>query len=1028
MAQILKFAAGGKTYSNTLTVNGETFSVTDDLIKSFYKHGESAANEGIKYQYYKIADALKSGKTLELSGKSLIGDVDFDTSDYGESRMKKGVKWALGREQDAREAIDHALKFTYNIPPEPEPEKTKYDWSKKLTATYDVKTTGKGRNKKTTKTWIDSLDNNEFLKRLDAWKSIATGTNNNIELVGLDGITAQQLRDHYNTLGPEKFNELYTRIKEGTADKADHEILKAYNLFLFDEPSNLQKSSSASKSTGAITGGGGYTGGTYPKATTYGVQTGQTSANLFTINPTTKQITFNDPGLLAYLQTTPNVWLNESFVSANPQYAELLKYYPKGVMIFQDGSIYDAQDIESLNQHPIFQQFVLRNKETAGSSNEVIKQWWNGEQDEVFKKIGENYDALGLNGLQGKYIRDIGWKYGQLPAINLDNGTTFNPTHLIELYPDNLTDNMFDQYGFILPQHIQKRAYNLSGDNLFALDLLNDSNFLKQLTTAPQISNVAQQENKKNNPFIVTSKNINGKNIDVLADEKNFKIYRTESNYLKIAIKQNGKWHWFTVHNKDVATALNTNPNSLTKDKFNEWYSSGYIQNDLSNNEIKNALIPKGERGMKIPDIVNDWISKIDLTRTLQGSNSTNNYFPDITNDLISKIDLDRIYQDSKTRNNYLSYPDLKEPIVWTNEYILKKAQNDIAYDTAIKKNESKLNPKISEIITTNFSKDHPNYSADKLYGGKEKNNFKFRPDDAWALADLVTSFIGNKKTIDKQKEAIRNAVTYKNAPVLQRPIFSDNGLMHQKQAAINRITNTPIRYSDAALNSSEHLNKLSLAENIHANTNAQLSDLYSKYKLQLLDIANKESALNTETDYENRKMYNTARAAMSQYDASRIAANGESIKKFIYEQREKTKQDLANLQQIALASKQGEFDAAMKAEFEKRGGWSLIKDEELKNMLMENANYQMTMRHVDPAYVSNEYNRFFKDVKLDPTYRQGIIPYWMYGKRYTNYNKKGGKINNVFHDAFLEDVKATNKALESLHKDIRKLLLKLTK
>ena len=199
---------------------------------------------------------------------------------------------------------------------------------------------------------------------------------------------------------------------------------------------------------------------------------------------------------------------------------------------------------------------------------------------------------------------------------------------------------------------------------------------------------------------------------------------------------------------------------------------------------------------------------------------------------------------------------------------------------------------------------------------------------------------------------------------------------MHQKQAAINRITNTPIRYSDAALNSSEYLNKLSLSENIRANTNAQLSDLYSKYKSQLLDIANKESALNTETDYENRKMYNTAKAAMSQYDASRIAANGESIKKFIYEQREKTKQDLANLQQIALSSKQGEFDAVMKKEFEKRGGWNLIKDEELRNMLMENANYQAAMRHIDPAYVSNEYNKFFKDVKLDPTYRQGIIPY----------------------------------------------------
>lgn len=992
MAQILKFATGGKTYSNTLTVNGETFSVTDDLIKSFYKHGESASNEGIKYQYYKIADALKAGKTLELSGKSLIGDVDFDTSDYGEARMKKGVKWALGREQDAREAIDHALKFTYTVP---EPEKTKYDWSKKLTAKYDVKTTGKGKNAKTTKTWIDSLDNNEFLKRLDTWKSIATGTDNNIELVGLDGITVQQLKDHYGTLGPEKFNELYTRIKEGTATKADHEILKAYNLFLFDEPSNPQKNPSASKSPGAVPGDG-YIGNKYPNAPTYRVPTGQTSANLFTINPVTKQITFNESALLAYLQTSPNIWLNESFVSANPQYAELLKYYPKGVMVFQDGSIYDAQDIESLNQHPIFQQFVLRNKETAGSSNEVIKQWWNGEQDEVFKKIGENYDSLGLNGLQGKYIRDIGWKYGQLPTINHSDGTTSTPTHLIELYPDNLTDDMFDQYGFILPQHIQKRAYMLSGDDPRFLDLKSDSNFLKQLTTAPQISNVAQQENKKNNPFIVTSKNINGKNIDVLADKKAFKIYRTDRNYIRIAIKQNGKWHWFTT-NKYVATILNWNPESFTKDKFNEWYSSGYIQDDLSNDEIKNALIPKGEGGMKIPGVDTTLDTSIDLNKYL---------FP--TREYIPYFEIDPKTLEIKRNTNFgYRFKPFQMP-----DYLHDNSKADLSFEEAKRQ----------------FYIDLEKFAGNVYHSSADKHNFKFRPDDAWALADLATSFIGNKKTIDKQKEAIRNAVTYKNAPVLQRPIFSDNGLMHQKQAAINRITNTPIRYSDAALNSSEYLNKLSLAENIHANTNAQLSDLYSKYKLQLLDIANKESALNTETDYENRKMYNTARAAMSQYDASRIAANGESIKKFIYEQREKTKQDLANLQQIALASKQGEFDAAMKAEFEKRGGWSLIKDEELRNMLMENANYQAAMRHIDPAYVSNKYNKFFKDVKLDPTYRQGIIPYWMYGKSYTNYNKKGGKINNVFHDAFLEDVKATNKALESLHKDIRKLLLKLTK
>lgn len=1012
MAQIIKFAAGGKTYSNTLTINGETFSVTDDLIKSFYKHGENAPDEGIKYQYYKIADALKSGKTLELSGKSLTGDVDFDISALGESRMKKGVKRAFGREQDARAAIDHALKFTYNIPPEPETEKTKYDWSKKLTASYDVKTEGKGKNTKTTKTWINSLDNNEFLKRLNAWKSIATGTGNNIELVGLDGITVQQLRDHYHTLGQEKFDELYTRIKEGTATKADHEILKAYNLFLFDEPSNLQKSQSASTSTGAITeGSGGYIGGTYPRATTYGGQTGQTPTNLFTINPITNQITFNDPNLLALLQTTPNIWINESFVSANPQYAEILKYYPKGVMIFQDGSIYDAQDINALNQHPIFQQFVLRNKETAGSSNEVIKQWWNNDKDEIFKKMGENEDSL-VSSLNGKYIRDLSWKYSKLPTVKTTEGIEYNPTHLIEIYPDNVSDEMFDSYGHIMPKYIKKSVYAMTDDNnLFPVTLVDNGNFLPSLAKTPAISDIAKQENKKNNPFIVPTIKVDDHQYDILTDGNNYRVLRDEDGNIRILITNNGKWELYKIISNDIYNVISSNPKSFNIEYFKKLFNEKQVEKVNVNQEFTNKFIPKGSQGMKIwftDPKMHELLSEIDLNAPIKKSNYISGYYDDV--DLYNVTDPYRFFKAVKNAE-------------------LEKKHNDAVKLFDVDKFEANLNVGKPEIITTNFSKDHPTYLADTFYGSKDsKFNFKFRPDDALALADLVTSFIGNKKAIDKQKEALQKAITYKTAPIFQRPIFSDNGLMHQKQEAINRITNTPIRYSDAALNISDALSKLSLTENIHSNANAQLSGLRSNYMKQLWDIVNKESALNTEIDYENRKMYNTARAAMAQYDASRIAANGESIKKFIYEQREKTKQDLVNLQQIALASKQGEFDAAMKTELERRGGWNLIKDEELRNMLMENANYQTAMRHIDPAYFNNEYNKFFKDVKLNPTYRQSMIPYWAYGSDYVLHNKKGGKINNVFHNAFLEDIKSTNKALESLHKDIRKLLFKLTK
>jgi hypothetical protein len=95
MAQILKFSSGGKNikkYSNTLTGNNIEYDVTDDLLNKFYDWGNYAEDEGVKYQYYKIADALKSGENLNLSGKSLSGNVDFDISEIGDNRMQKGVK------------------------------------------------------------------------------------------------------------------------------------------------------------------------------------------------------------------------------------------------------------------------------------------------------------------------------------------------------------------------------------------------------------------------------------------------------------------------------------------------------------------------------------------------------------------------------------------------------------------------------------------------------------------------------------------------------------------------------------------------------------------------------------------------------------------------------------------------------------------------------------------------------------------------------------------------------------------------
>ena len=141
---------------------------------------------------------------------------------------------------------------------------------------------------------------------MNLWKNIATGSDDNIEIIGLDGITVSQLRDHYNELGAEQFNAIYDRIKKGEATKADHEILKTYNLFLFDDPANnTQTQTNTPGVRGTGTGTNGYVGGTYPAATTYSPKPSATSTNLFTINPITKQISFNDSNLFTLAQQQP---------------------------------------------------------------------------------------------------------------------------------------------------------------------------------------------------------------------------------------------------------------------------------------------------------------------------------------------------------------------------------------------------------------------------------------------------------------------------------------------------------------------------------------------------------------------------------------------------------------------------------------------------------------------------------------------------------------------------------------------------
>jgi hypothetical protein len=128
-----------------------------------------------------------------------------------------------------------------------------------------------------------------------------------------------------------------------------------------------------------------------------------------------------------------------------------------------------------------------------------------------------------------------------LPTIKSAEGIVYTPSNLIEVYPETVTDEMFDYYGYILPQYLQKRAYASTENGAMTyFDITNNAEYFSNLSNLPPISNVAQSNNKKNSTFMIPSINVDNNNFDILVDTPNYKVFRGENGSIRIAITQNG--------------------------------------------------------------------------------------------------------------------------------------------------------------------------------------------------------------------------------------------------------------------------------------------------------------------------------------------------------------------------------------------------------------------------------------------------------------------------------------------------------
>lgn len=479
MAQILKFQNGGNARKlGSLTIGTTKYTADDKFIQQLYDYSKSLEPE-VASQFNNIINSLKSGADLSYANHELAGNVNFDVGNPGEKRMSKRVAPGLSRrETSARKAISALNDF---IPQTDEVKLPKYDFSNTLTAEYERDDKGafilnESKNKK----FINSATNAAILDRINAVRFIANNPDSAFEFIGTDGLTTKVIRDWYNMIGENNLVALEQRFKDGSWSDADLETVNDINILLDRALSNSEQENKdeADKLAAEQTAKSNYTTkGFDPSLSAY-----------ISYNNGTGGFHIADQTLNSLIGTG-NVWLNEDFLQAYPNYAFLLKGHDNGLFVI-NGQVYDAADQKLLN-NPVFQRFVEDNKKRSAPSNNIIKQLWTNSTRN-WRPLNEWQGTEMYSPYKNLWIKDITGNYDDLSNYGGDD-----ISNIFQVRPDVVTDDMFDIYGRIKPEYLTYGYINsnkeyfpvvnkdLFEDYLNKLQLASDSKSEKYYSSAP---------------------------------------------------------------------------------------------------------------------------------------------------------------------------------------------------------------------------------------------------------------------------------------------------------------------------------------------------------------------------------------------------------------------------------------------------------------------------------------------------------------------------------------------------------------
>ena len=588
MAQILKFAGGGSTPSSswgTFTIDNVTYKMDDDNIQRLYDHAKTL-DPDVAHQFDFIINTLKSGKNLSYSNNKLYGEVDFETSDRQAKKIKEKPARGFGKGRDARLAISSLDNLSLS---NPNPETKNIKLNKRF-AEYERDNEGNfilGDNN--SKKWIKGANNQEILDLLDQIETYSLSPEE-FTISGIEGKDAKWLRSFYNSYGKEGWANLKNSISNGTWNQATVEALNDINLFLDRQPTDAELAEKSkrevaeeeariAKEESARYGSSGFN---------------KDQSHLIAYDKTSNSFKIVDPNVAQFISSLGNVWLNDEFAQAYPTYAPLLEGHDNGLFVV-NGKLYDAED-DALLEIPLVKQWIDENKRKVGGSDLIKWDWKTNPEDNWITDTWNNVPIHNTYGLTN--YRDLTGLY--------DNLGTYNSSpisNIFQVYPDQITPEMYDEFGFFKPEHYKYVVYS-NGNAITDLEPESFNEYLKSLKLAGD-SKKEKYYSSLPNYLYPTIVNKSGNRLIEYPDRV---LYNEKTNKYYYRITLNDGTTFYNVLSPEYK--YGSDPlDFITKDK-NDNYSivdlSSYGLTDTNGIAIKKkgGKILKAEKGNYVPGAV----------------------------------------------------------------------------------------------------------------------------------------------------------------------------------------------------------------------------------------------------------------------------------------------------------------------------------------------------------------------------------------------------------------------------------------